>query len=566
MKNKRTYSLKYLCLLLWLVFSTLNTEAQDFTNIKDMKPFTIGGDLGVSSVFYNASGIEDRQSPFSYGINANLMMTIYDISLPFSFVWYNQQSSDFNYPSFNRFGISPKYKWITGHFGHRSMQLSEYTLNGHTFLGAGVELTPGKFRFAAMYGKFNQNSDFDPYMADSFPRFSRKGWATKVGYGTEKTFVDVTLLRIGDDTKNYVPSLDPAAPTPAQNLAVGLTSKVAITPKLSFLIDGAVSCFTKNAKDSIEVELTGFGVSLIQKMIDINLTSTYYTAFKTALAYKFTDKIGTSLEYRRIDPEYQSLGAYFCNNDLELITVNANAALWKNKLIVRGSLGMQHDNLGKTKKFTSNRVVGSLAGTININQKWGVDANYSNFSTNQRSGRIAIIDSLRLFQVNHNFSVMPRFTTVTSNHSHFAMLNFSRMQLDDKNKSTASQTETITSIIMANYSLGFLKSRMNITMGLNYTTLENNMYQGNMTGGSLGASKSMLKDKLSLNWNNTFMLNQIGGNDGTTFNSSLSSNFRPFLKHTFSLSLNYISNKYSNTNNSSSFNEIRGEIRYAYTF
>jgi len=382
-------------------------------------------------------------------------------------------------------------------------------------------------------------------------------------------------MRIADNTKNYMPPSPindstktylPFAPTPAQNLAVGLTTKIAITSKLSFLFDGAISAYTKNAKDSLEVEVSGFGVSLLQQMIDINMTSTYYTALKTSLAYKFTDRIDASLEYRRIDPEYQSMGAYFCNNDLELYTINANAGLWKNKLTLRGSLGIQHDNLGNTKNFTSNRVVGSLSGTVNFNQNWGLDANYSNFSTNQRSGRSPIIDSLRLFQVNHNISVMPRFTKVTAANSHFVMLNVNRMQLDDKNKKTASQTETTTTILSPNYSLGFLKSSTNLSFGLNYTTLENNIYNGKMYGGSLGAAQTMLKNKVSLNWTNSFMLNQVGGNDGTTFTSYLSANYRPYPKHAFNLGVNYISNTYTNTDQSPSFNEIRGEIRYGYSF
>jgi hypothetical protein len=569
---KKEPMIKQILKLIAILLLPFIAEAQDFTNIKNAKPFTINGSLGASSVFYNADGIDNRQSPFSYGFNANLNMSVYGVlSLPFSVVWYNQQS-DFNYPSFNRFGMSPKYKWITAHFGHRSMRLSEYTLNGHTFLGAGVELTPGKLRLAAMYGKFNQNSEYDPYMADSLPRFTRLGWAAKVGYGTEKNFVDVSLLRIGDDTKNYAPSSNPYAPTPAQNIVAGLTTQISVTSKLSFSFDGAISCFTKNVKDSTIVKLTGFGTDLVKKMIDINMTSVYYTAFKTALAYKITDRIGTSVEYRHIDPEYQSLGAYFCNNDLELITINANAGLLKNKLQLRGSLGMQHDNLGKTKKFTSNRVVGSLAGTVNFNQNWGLDANYSNFSTNQRSGRTAIIDSLRLFQVNHNFSLMPRYSKVTTSKSHFVMLSVSRMQLDDKNKKTAAQTETNTTILATNYSLGLLKSRTNITFGLNLTSLENNMYDGKMYGGSIGATQALLKDKLSMNWSNTFMANKIGGNDGKTFNTYLSVSFRPHPKHAFNLGVNYISNSNSysntgtNTNNLSSYNETRGEIRYAYTF
>ena len=545
----------------------LRAEAQDLANLKNAKPFTINGGIGLSSIFYNANGIEDRQAPFSYGVNANLNMSLYGVlSLPFSFVWYNQQSPNYSYPSFNRFGMSPKYKWITAHFGYRSMQLSEYTLNGFTFLGAGIEMTPGKFRFAAMYGKFNKNSDNDPYMADSIPRFTRMGWGAKVGYGTANSFVDVSVLRIGDDTKNYTPSNHPEAPTPAQNLVVGLTTKIAITSKLSFSLDGAISAFTKNAKDPIKVQVEGFGVSILQKLIDINMSSTYYTALKTSLAYRFSDRVGAAIEYRRIDPEYQSLGAYFCNNDLELYTFNANAGLWKNKFVVRGSLGIQHDNLGNTKKATSWRTVGSVNGSLNMTQQFGVDFNYSNFSTNQRAGRSPLIDSLKLFQVNHNISVMPRFTKVTASHSHFVMLNISRMQLDDKNKTAATQSDTKTTIVTANYSLGFLRSRTNLTAGLNYTALSNNTLEGKMYGGSLGVAQTLLKNKISLNWTNSYMLNQVGGNDGTTLNSYLSANYRPHPKHAFNVGVNYISNSYKDTDLSPSYNEIRGEIRYGYSF
>ena len=552
-------------LTLFLLLLALNAAGQDLANLKDLKPFTMSGNIGLNAVVYNANGIENRQTPFAYGLNANLMLSVYGFSLPFSFVWYNQQSQ-YNYPSFNRFGISPKYKWITAHIGHRNMRFSEYTMNGHTFLGAGVELTPGKFRLAAMYGKFNQNSYNDPYMADSIPQYTRLGWAAKVGYGTEKSFVDISLLRIGDDLKNYRPPVNPTDPTPVQNLAVGLTTRISFTPKLIFSFDGSISSYTRNAKDSIPLKKMNIWSTAASNFMMINTSSTYFTAFKTTLAYKFSDRTGTALEYRRIDPDYQSLGAYFFNNDVEVFSLNANAGLLKNKLNLRGSIGVQRDNLGKTKKHTSNRVVGSFSGSWNISQNLGIDATYSNFSTNQSAGRSALIDSLRLFQVNQSFSIMPRFNKVTASNSHYVMLNASRMQLDDKNKQTAQQNATKTSILAANYSLGMLRSRANVSVGVNYTTLENNMYKGNMYSGSLGAAKAIFKDKLSLNWTNTFMINQIGGTDGTTFNSYFTASFRPHPKHAINLGVNYISNTYSNTEYSPSYNETRGDIRYAYTF
>ena len=556
----------YLPLIILLL--PLYAGAQDIESLKSAKPFTINGGIGLSSVFYGVNGIDNRQAPFSYGLNADLNMSVYGVfSLPISFVWYSQQSSALNYPTFNRFGMSPKYKWFTAHFGYRNMRLSEFTLNGHTFLGAGVEMTPGKFRMAAMYGKFNQNSDNDPYMADSIPRFTRKGWAAKIGYGTERNFIDVSMLRIGDEKKDDNPPYFPGAPTPAENLALGVTTMLNFTPKLSFSFDGSVSCLTQNAADSAEVKIKGFGTSLVSKIITLNMTTVPSTAFKTSLAYKITDKIGTSVEYRRIDPEYQSLGAYFFSNDIEIYTFNANAGFWNNRIMLRGSFGSQRDNLGKTKKFTSKRGVGSLSGSINFTQNFGIDGNWNNLSTNQRGGRTAIIDSLKLFQVNNTFSITPRFTIVNTRHSHFVMFNYNRMKLDDKNKTTAAQTETATTILTANYSLGLLKSGANLSLGLNHTTIENNMYEGKTYGGSLTAAQALLKNKLSLSWANSYMLNRFGGSDGATFNSFLSANFRPHPKHSFNLGVNFISNSYSKSETSpASYNETRGDIRYAFTF
>jgi outer membrane usher protein FimD/PapC len=151
--------------------------------------------------------------------------------------------------------------------------------------------------------------------------------------------------------------------------------------------------------------------------------------------------------------------------------------------------------------------------------------------------------------------------------SHFVMFNYNRMKLDDKNKTTAEQTETATTILTANYSLGFLRSGTNLSLGLNHTTIANNMYDGKTYGGSLSIAQSMFKNKLSLNWANSYMLNQIAGNDGATFNSYLSATFRPHPKHSFNLGVNYISNSYTQSEtSSSSYNETRGDIRYAYTF
>jgi hypothetical protein len=550
------------CFVLFLSLIS-KTEAQDLSDIKNTKAATLSGSLGTNMVFYNANGIKDRQDPFAYGFNANATLTLYGISMPFSFTWYNHNST-YSQP-FNQFGVSPKYKWITAHLGYRNLTFSEFTLNGHTFLGAGVELNPGKFRFGALYGKFNENSEYDPYMADSLPKFTRKGWAMKIGYGDDKSFVDFSMLRIGDDPENFQLPKTSDSPLPQQNMAYGLTGRLAVTKQLIFDVDGSLSFYTENRKANRIASIDDKWLSFSDNFMTINQTSKYYTAFKSALVYKFTDKITTGFEYRRIGPEYRSMGAYFFNNDVENITINQTGSFLKNKLTARGSLGMQHDNLDNTKKTTSKRTIGSLVTTYTFNENYAIDATYSNFTTNQKAGKMAVIDSLKLYQVNHNVSIIPRYMKVTEKMSHVVMFNINLMKLDDKNKKTQNQTETNTTILTGTYVLGLLQQKLNLTFCLNHTKLKNNVYSNNMDGLTAGLSKTMMKDRLSFSWINSYMINKINSDKGTVINSVLSSSYK-LDKHMVSFNINYIDNSFKKNSTTPSFNEIRGDFSYVFTF
>ncbi len=559
--------IKVLILFTGIFFSThsICTQAQDLSDLKNARPLTLTGSIGTNLSFYKVNGIPARQDPWAYGLAGNATLSVYGISMPFSFTWYNHQSN-VSQP-FNQFGISPSYKWITGHIGYRSVTFSEFTLNGETFLGGGVELNPGKFRFGALYGKFNRNSAYDPYMADSLPKFTRKGWAAKVGYGTSASFIDFSVLRIGDETRSYnMPEDTTLISTPEQNLVFGLNSKVALSQKISFEMDGSMSFYTEDQNAPVQDTIDNTWLAFANNFMTINQSSDYNTAFKSALSYKFTRKIITSLEYRRIAPGYRSMGAYFFNDDVENITINQTLSLLKEKINMKGSVGFQHDNLDKTKKATSKRTIGALNFSYNINQQFGIDANYSNFTSNQKAGKMPVIDSLKLFQVNKSISVTPRFMKMTDNRSHMVMLNFNFMKLDDKNKKTQNQTETNTTIIYLNYSVGLIPQKLNLIAGLNYTGLKNNFYENTMKGFTAGISKTLASDNLSLNWNNCLLFNKVNEDKGTIFTTTFSANYRLAKKHSFNFNLYYIANSFAEDSATPSFNEIRGDFSYVFTF
>ncbi|MGI6573251.1 MAG: hypothetical protein ACOX19_07530 [Fermentimonas sp.] len=552
---------------LFLLLAAYALQGQELSDLKNAKPLDISGSIGLTSSFYNVSGIPERQAPFAYGINANATLTVYGISMPFSFTWFNNnKKGNFSQP-FNQFGISPTYKWLTVHLGYRNLSFSEFTLNGYTFLGAGVEAKPGKFRLGAVYGKFNQNSTFNLAMADSIPKMTRMGWATKVGYGTDNRFVDLSVLRIGDDPKNFDPSkIKAGGGTPEQNIAFGLTSRFEIIPQLMFTFDGSYSFYTN---DRTVAESDSIGDSMLKfagNFITVNNTSAYFKAFKTGLNYRFTPTIVSGIEFRRVDPGFRSMGSYFFNNDVQHVTFNQTLGLLENKLNLRGSLGIQSDNLNGEKANTAKRVIGSLSGSYNIDQNWGIDGSFSNFSTNQQAYRQSVTDTLRIFQVNRTISLSPRYMKATEKLSHMVMLNLNMSTLDDKNKHTADMTDTDTYMAMLMYNLGLPALRMNVSAGLNYTMMTNKHFENVLAGGNLNVSKTFLEDKLSLNWGNNVMSNTINDDSGLIINSALNAAYRFHPKHSLSLNFNVINNRFAEGATVPSYNEIRGDIGYVFTF
>jgi len=157
------------------------------------KPFKIYGNINLNLIGYYVNGIPYRADPFSAILSANVTASFYGIELPIAIAISNKQES-YAQP-FNQFGMSPRWKWITLHGGYRNVTFSNFTLAGHTFIGAGIELNPGIFRFGAIYGRFDRKTTENPlYKNDSLPHYARKGYAVKLGVGTEQNFLDLIFL------------------------------------------------------------------------------------------------------------------------------------------------------------------------------------------------------------------------------------------------------------------------------------------------------------------------------------------------------------------------------------
>ena len=145
---------------LWAVAACLLTSsslsAQNLEQIGVKKGVKLNGSLNLNTLAYAARGVEQRRDPFNWFLTGNL--NLFGYSAPFAFSYSNAGKS-YTQP-FNQFSFAPQYKWVKTYIGYNALTFSPYTLAGHVFLGAGLELTPGKWKVSAMYGQLKKAVPF----------------------------------------------------------------------------------------------------------------------------------------------------------------------------------------------------------------------------------------------------------------------------------------------------------------------------------------------------------------------------------------------------------------------
>ncbi len=539
-------------------------NAQDLTHFKENKS-SVHGSISATGIFYNSQGITPRKTPFSYILNGNLVVNLKGLVLPFSFT-YSDRNKSFRQP-FNQFGLSPKYKWITLHLGYRNINFSKYVLGGHTIFGAGIELNPGKFRFGAVYGRLrkftNQATNVNNPLNDTITSFTRKVMSVKIGVGTKKTFFDLIIMRAADDSASLDPSAIETGNFPATNLVTGINSRIAFTKNIHLELEGAYSIYTTNQNSTVSINAPEF----ITKIIPVNLSTMGYMALRGLLEYRNRKGLKLGLAYRRIDPGYKSMGTYFINNDVENLTFKTSFSTFKRKLRFSGSIGLERNNLNTARNATTNKMIGSAMVSYDPVRIFGITINYSNYSINQQPGRIQIADSVKLYQSNGTFMVMPHFQFFNSKNtiSQFVSLVFSNMKLNDKNP-TAGYNNSFTTINnMLTYGITFIPVELSVNATLNYNKV--NMTAGNSTntGGTLGISKGFMKNKLSLGLAANLTQSVNAQQTMLVFTPSLTARAKLGKHHSLLLKANMISNNNVTNNNLSSTEQI-GDFSYVFNF
>lgn len=312
---------------------------------------------------------------------------------------------------FNKFGMSPRYKWITAHLGHRQLSFSPFTYHYHLLFGAGLELNPGKFRFAVLHGELNRPGVGGFVALNNVsvpPVFQRTGTMGRIGFGRPENFVDLIFLHGRDQTNGPNFLADSLRVYPEENVVIGIHTEQRIAKYFFLKASGAASAYTLDSR-SAETETEDFFMrETLFRLFQPRISSQYMGAYMGQLEYRRGDWQAEA-SYTHIQPEFQSMGMYFIQSDLQRIAGGVRGRLFDRRLSVQAGYRHERNNLMNQRSSQNLRNFVNTRFTWMQQTAWMASLGITLFSIEQRPvnpeqmGQAAAFDQLTT-QVDGNFT------------------------------------------------------------------------------------------------------------------------------------------------------------------
>ncbi len=533
----------------------------------------VNGGFNLSAICYESSGDLGERDPFTYYFNGNLNLNICNImNMPFMFSLTNSGNS-YKLPSLpNRFSIHPSYKWIRLHAGDISMVFSPYTLNGHLFTGAGVDLSPGtNWNFSVMCGRLQKAVEYNETESFLYPAYERMGYGVKVGWKKRENDISLNVFTAKDDPGSLEYPPDSLGITPVQNLAGSLRLTCSPIEKIRLTAEYALSLWTNDIRSPGENALPG----ILKYWPASKMSSAVFDAVQVQLSYVLPHSM-IGLGYERIDPGYQTLGAYYFANDLENITVNASQSLLSNRLNIALSMGYQHDNLANDRLNATSRWVGNAQINAGFGEKVSASVSFSNFQTFthvrsdfEQINRLNTLDrpdTLSFAQLSRsaglNLNILMRKNETQQQNLN---INLNYQDVADKQGGVyhPGSVSGWTNAAFV-YTLAFLASGSGLHAGLN---LNENRISGKQMitwGPAIGSSHKFFRKKLQISNNISYNASYLSkARQQEVYSFRANAVYRPCMRHAINLSCNF---QWRSHSEQGTHHASVGTVGYNYSF
>lgn len=542
-------------------------DIEQLSKVHKNDPLAIAGGLSMTSGASGAYGMNTNRPPFYWMLRGNLNLKLFGvISAPLS-ISYSPQGNTYDYPfqrlqPFNQFGMSPRYKSITVHIGYRNMNLSSYSLSGNTFNGVGVEWNPKKSPWSAgvMYGRFARAlNDTSLLNRAGVTLFDRFGYGGKVGYRHKQGQVNVIFFRAKDreDSFQFPEGLIDEV-TPQENLVTGITVQQRLAKKVNVKIEYTRSAFTDNTLTERTTSQSVYDAA--GTIFTPRQASGYSGALDATLSWN-PKVVGVNLSYKRIDPDYQTLGIPFLNNDIEVSSIGLSKRFLKNKISAKGDIGLQRNNLDNTQIDKTLRFANNISVNYAISKKVTTSWSYANYTTNTTKVTIEELDSLSYFQVTNNLNGMLNFRLGNHDEKPQSLSAAGSFQKANDLNDNASDVRNFS----VGYNYSHKASTIKLSARFNLIQTLNALQDRNGIGPMFLVGKSFFDKKLNVNLtvsSNRFYSNGASLNMTTSSRMSLAYT----LKKAHSIALNGSWLHRDNFENNTESGEMQVSFSYNYRF
>ena len=529
-------------------------------------PFTYTGSLGFSLQHYGTSLDVQRAAPFAGTAHANLNLGILGVHTPLSFVFASGGTAfNIRLPSFGFAGMSPRYRDYTLHLGDRSLTLGKYSFSNHSFRGVGGEVNKEKWYTRFFYGRLQraQISDFNGFERVN-PIFRRFGWGGLIGLQpSESSRVEVSIFKGWDDAHS-IPQVSDSSQTSfaKENVIISLALEQNIGNRIRLDFNGSNSGISNPGAQG-ERSVSAFRSYI--RLLDVNQSTRWNNAYELKVDYKAG--FGTlNVSYERIDPGYRTLGALFFQDDQENITTGITTQLFKRKVALVATGGIQNNNLAGDRAESYQRFVGSLQANATLSPKVNLNAGFSNFSSVNRQVRIldpSIPQRLtELALTNNNVSAGLRYTL---NPKNILMGQFSWMknQTITTTEQVSEQTNSVETISLIYNRQWPVKNLSMIIQGL-FNHFDMTVLSQRQLGTTVSFNKSFREDLLQANLSLGVMQNaqtreNMEKTRGTFMQLRLGANWKVYQDHSMRLEVVLLNNSGASIQN---FSESRLQLSY----
>jgi hypothetical protein len=368
-------SIKYcLILLVWLYcIKSFGQEPKVTKNTKNQGVKLLGA-ISLNSS-YN-TGIQQYSTPFNYFVSGTINLKINELNIP---ITGNYSDRTFKYAlpyDYNYLSINPRYKWIMANIGTNFMQFSPYSLNGHQYKGAGIQLSPGKWQIKGMNGRLFKANESNDSLAIT-ANYKRTAKGAKIKYNGDIIKVGLSVFEAKDDINSIITTK--ILPLAKQNLIISTEFGINFSKHLAFNFEYATSGIVENLGSKLaDSKVTN---SYLGKFLPKNPSLRTANALKSSISYIISETSSiVGLQYERVDPNYTTLGGYYFVNDFENITLQVSQPLFERKMYFSGNLGFQRDDLAYKKSSNQRRIVGSTTINFMPSSKFNTSLSYSNFT------------------------------------------------------------------------------------------------------------------------------------------------------------------------------------------